>query len=112
MEQQNRKKVIAVDMDNTLTEYHNFETYLDHTPRYWMGIYKDLKPVKKIVDYVNKLAADDNNIVYIYTARDDVYETVTIQWLKKYKVNYEHVIMKKPFFDLLIDDRTIRPEEL
>ena len=106
------KQVIAIDIDNTLTENYSFGDYIDHPPSHWVEVMRNLKPRQDMIDYVNELASDNNNLVYIYTARDDVYESVTIEWLKKHKVNYEYVQMKKLFFHILIDDRTVTPNEL
>ena len=106
------KNVIAVDVDNTLTEFYSFKDYVEQTPNHWIEVMRNLKPRMDVIEKVNKLSEDPNNRVFIFTARDDIYEDVTIEWLKKHKVKYEWVQMKKPFFHLLIDDRSIRPEEL
>lgn len=104
-----KNEIIAFDMDNTLTEFYDFSSYLDHTPRYWMRVYEELKPNKVMIAKLNKLAKD--NLVYIFTARDDVYEAITIKWLKKHGVKAEYTLMKKPFYNLFVDDRAMSVEQ-
>lgn len=94
-------------MDGTLCEKRDFSDYLDLTLNELKKIYQNLNPDKKIINLVNKLS--EKHLIYIFTARDDLFQETTIKWLKKHKVNYEYVIMKKPFFDLLLDDRSMHP---
>jgi len=107
----NEKEIVAVDMDGTLCEAYDFTDWMHHPPKYWMEVMANLKPIQKTIDYVNKLS-DEGAEVYIFTARDDIYTQMTIDWLKKNKVKYEWIQMKKPFYTLFIDDRTMRPEEI
>jgi len=106
------RKVYAIDVDNTLTEHYDYTDYLDHSPKHYIEVFRDLKPRAKMVEYVRKLYSNPNNVVYIYTARDDIYEEVTIEWLKKHNIPCHHVTMKKLHYDVFIDDRTMRPEEV
>jgi len=34
-------------------------------------------------------------------------ELITINWLKKYKVNYDRLLFGKPYADFYIDDKAI-----
>lgn len=102
--------IIACDMDGTLCE--NFDSSLkEKTPLDWMAHYKTVKPVQEMIDYINDLY-DEGNEIYIFTARDDLYTKVTIDWLKRKGVKYNWIQMKKPYYDLLIDDKTVTPQEI
>ena len=101
-------KIIAFDLDGTLT-INSIIDFKKKTPEEMEKIYIELLPNLKMIDILNCIAQD--NLVYIFTARDDIYQDVTIKWLKRHGVNYKFVIMKKPFYDILIDDSTMSPEE-
>jgi uncharacterized HAD superfamily protein len=105
-----KDKIICFDLDGTLTVPVEFSDIRKMTPEMMEKIYEELEPNKQMIEKLNQLA--ENNLVYIYTARDDLYQDITIKWLKRHGVNYKFVMMKKPFFDMLIDDKAIRPEEL
>jgi len=105
------KQIIAVDLDGTLCESYDWHDWIERAPVYWVDKMKGLKPIQKTIDYCNKLY-DEGHEIYIFTARDDVYTPVTIDWLKRNGVKYHWIQMKKPFYHLLIDDRSCRPEEI
>jgi uncharacterized HAD superfamily protein len=105
------EKKIAVDVDGTLTVNAHIPDFYDRTHTQMKEYYLNCKPRQDIIDWVNK-KADEGWIIYIYTARDDIYEKQTIEWLKKHNVKYEYVVMKKLYFDLFIEDKAVRPEEL
>ena len=102
---------IAVDVDGTLTYNAHVPEFLDRTPNEMKRFYSKCKPRLDVIEWVNK-KAEEGCLIYIITARDDLYQGVTIEWLKEQGVNYEYVLMKKPFYDLFIEDKAVRPEEL
>lgn len=100
-----KKKVICFDLDNVIcsTKKNN---------------YKQSKPIKKSVKIVNDLFSN-GFIIKIFTARfmgrsnDNArkarlngYKLTKLQ-LKKWKVNYHKLIMGKPSYDLIIDDKSL-----
>jgi len=79
-----RKKIIAFDLDGTLTNKGHFKDFFDITPNKMIEIYKNMKPNKKMIALVNRLA--EKYLVYIYTARSDIYQDCTVKWLKKWEL--------------------------
>ena len=104
-----KNEPIAFDLDGTICDNMTID-FTKHTPEYMKEYYINVKPIPGMIKLLNKLA--ENNLCYIFTARDDIYQNETINWLKKHKVNYEYVVMKKPYFRVLIDDRVIDANEL
>jgi uncharacterized HAD superfamily protein len=100
-------KIIAFDIDGVLTK-SKISDFRKKTPEEMEVIYNSLEPNKEMIEILNKLAED--NLVYIFTARDDIYQDITIKWLKRNGVNYKFVIMKKPFYHYLIEDSCVLPE--
>ena len=94
---------IFVDIDGTICE----------TPG--LG-YRDAKPIKKNIDKINALYDKGHTITY-WTARGSKtkidWYALTINQLKLWGCKYHALsVGEKPAFDLLIDDRTKRIEEL
>ena len=68
-----------------------------------------IKPCFKIIKKINKLYK--KHTIIIHTARHwKDYET-TVEWLKKYKVKYNTLIMAKPLATYYVDDRNISLEK-
>jgi len=100
-----KKKIICFDLDNVIcsTKKNN---------------YKQSKPIKKSIKIVNELFSSGFTIK-IFTARfmgrnndnwrkarSTGYKFTKLQ-LKKWKVNYHKLIMGKPSYDLIIDDKAL-----
>jgi|TARA_B100001093_G_scaffold146364_1_gene139123 hypothetical protein len=100
-----KKKIICFDLDNVIcsTKKNN---------------YKQSRPIKKSVKIVNELFSSGFTIK-IFTARfmgrnndnwrkakSNGYKFTKLQ-LKKWKVNYHKLIMGKPSYDLIIDDKAL-----
>jgi hypothetical protein len=77
--------------------------------------YENAVPVHENIAKINKLADEGNEIIY-WTARGgssgiDHYQLTKMQ-LCRWGCLYNVLMMGKPSFDLLIDDRTKRIEEI
>lgn len=99
------KKIIAFDLDNTLCVGHP---------------YIDAEPLPRMIGIVNQLYDDGYHIV-IYTGRGmktfadqqkatNKYWHLTHSQLMKWKIKHHELIMGKPDFDLLIDDKAINSQ--
>tara|TARA_R110001592_G_scaffold338578_1_gene625831 strand:- start:574 stop:885 length:312 start_codon:yes stop_codon:yes gene_type:complete len=102
-------KTIFVDIDETICFYEN-KIPLDGKKDYTKAV-PDLKNIKKI----NELY-DSGNIIVFWTARGsrsgiDWYEFTKNQ-LNSWNVKYHRLKCDKPYYDLFIEDRSIRIEEL
>ncbi|MDC1169944.1 phosphoheptose isomerase [Candidatus Pelagibacter sp.] len=96
-------KTICFDLDNTLCR--TFKNY-----------YHESKPIKKNIRLVNELFREGYNIK-IFTSRfmgrsnENQLKAkkkgfkLTIQQLKKWNIKYHKLIMGKPSYDLIIDDK-------
>jgi hypothetical protein len=97
------KKVLCFDLDGVICKTLN-------------NNYKASKPIKKNIIFINKLFKK-NYIIKIFTARfmgkfnDNIFLakkkglSLTKKQLKKWKVNYHYLIMGKPAYDLIVDDK-------
>ena len=97
-----KPKLIYVDIDGTIC----------HTE----GGYDNAKPIPENIDKVNKLY-DEGNIIVYWTARGGNtgknWTELTGMQLVEWGCKFHDVIMRqKPAFDLLIDDKSMRIEEL
>ena len=104
-----KNKIIAFDLDLTLT-LDSVENYLDLSPKEQEKLFRHLKPNKEMIDLLNELSKD--NTVFVFTARNDCLQRVTNDWLKKHNVKCDYFLVGKPGYDLLIDDKVIRPNEI
>lgn len=96
-------KIIYVDIDETICE--------TPTPRN----YFNSKPLKENIEKINNLYDKGNTIVY-WTARGSKtqinwYE-LTKQQLYDWGAKFHELRVDKPYYDLFIDDKTLRIEEL
>ena len=93
---------IFVDIDETICT----KTY---------GDYSEAQPIKKNIGKINKLFDEGHAITY-YTSRGATtgknWESLTYAQLKKWKVKYHKVLFNKPFYDIFIDDKAYRIEEI
>lgn len=94
--------LIYVDIDGTIC----------HTE----GGYDNAKPIQANIDKINKLY-DEGNIIVYWTARGGTtginWTELTGQQLVAWGCKFHDVIMRqKPNFDLLIDDKSMRIEEI
>ena len=100
-----KKKIFCFDIDNTICKTIGKN-------------YKSSKPKKEIIKIINKLY-EKGHTIKIFTARymgrnnDNIkiaykqgYKKTYTQ-LKKWKIKFDILIMGKPSFDLIIDDRAL-----
>jgi hypothetical protein len=94
---------IYVDIDNTICITNGSD-------------YEKSIPLKENIEKINELCRKGHEIIY-WTGRGGRtginHKILTIKQLNEWGCEYERVILgEKPDFDLLIDDKTIRIEEL
>ena len=96
-------KIIYVDIDETIC-------ITPDNPR----IYENAKPIQINIDKINKLYDEGCTIIY-WTARGsrsgiDWYD-LTEQQLKSWGCKYHKLKCDKPYYDLFIEDKSLRIEE-
>ena len=73
------------------------------------------QPIQENIDKINKLYDEGNTIVY-WTARGSRkqinWEELTKQQLDSWGAKYHELKVDKPFYDLFIEDKALRIEEL
>ncbi len=105
---------IFVDLDHTLC--FPDESFGQHRDKYRYAM-----PNAEIISRVNKWHRQGHEIV-IYTARrmkthngdttlveEDIGQ-LTRNWLAEHRVIYDELMFGKPYYDMLIDDKTCLPE--
>lgn len=109
-------KIYAFDLDETLCVRKNGVEHLGPDK------YSYCLPIDDMIVRVNKLY-DDGNTIIIYTARGmsqfngDIHKVysklygVTTECLKNWGVKYHTLIMGKPHYDYIIDDKAISIDE-
>jgi len=102
-------KTIYVDIDETICFYET-EIPLDGSKDYTKAI-----PNKENINKINKLF-DNGNVIVYWTARGsrskiDWYDFTKNQ-LNEWGAKYTYLKCDKPYYDLFIEDRSIKIEEL
>lgn len=90
---------IGVDIDGTLTRETQGWDYEKRTPNINM------------IRWVNQ-KYDEGHFIELFSARLPCDRKVTKDWLKKYCVKYNNLILGKPKYDLYVGDEVKRPEEV
>jgi hydroxymethylpyrimidine pyrophosphatase-like HAD family hydrolase len=96
-------KIIYVDIDETICKTNENRSY-------------DLaQPINENIEKINKLYEQGNTIVY-WTSRGsrkqiDWFELTKSQ-LDSWGAKYHELRCDKPYYDLFIDDKTLRIEEI
>lgn len=89
------KKLIAVDIDDTLT---NETCWTD-------GDCLRATPRKDIIEKIDKLYR--NNFIILYTARRDHLIPATFEWLRRHNVRWHAFSNQKMPADYYIDDKAV-----
>jgi len=95
---------IAFDIDCTLTKKFSFD-YINIPATEHYNFYMKCKPNKTMIELCNKYKKDGHE-VFIFTSRATEHFYVTKRWLRKNKVKYHYLIMNKPYYDIIYDDKS------
>ena len=96
--------IVRVDIDETIATYSGER------------IYEQAIPIQKNIDKINKLYDEGNKIIY-WTARGSStspnnWRNLTEKQLKEWGCKYHELRLDKPHYDLIIDDKSKRIEEI
>lgn len=98
-----KKKVIYVDIDETICKTSSTRDYSLATP------------IIENIEKINKLYDEGNTIVY-WTARGSRKQinwyNLTYSQLNDWGAKFHELRVDKPYYDLFIDDKTLRIEEI
>ena len=106
-----RKEQIVIDIDGTLTVESQKDKDIDFyrvAPIKMAKKFDKSVPNKNMIKKVNELSK--KYVICIWTSRSDVFQDVTIRWLKKHKVKYDFLQMGKPFAKYYVDDKFMSPD--
>jgi histidinol phosphatase-like enzyme len=96
-------KVIYIDIDETICKTSENRDYFEAIP------------IKENIEKINKLYEAGNTIVY-WTSRGSRKQinwyALTKSQLDSWGVMYHELRVDKPYYDLFIDDKTLRIEEI
>ena len=102
-------KIIYVDIDETICHREN-STDFGVTHDYTKAI-----PITENIEKINKLYDEGNTIVY-WTARGSRkqidWTELTTNQLAEWGAKYHELKVNKPFYDLFIEDKSLRIEEI
>lgn len=102
-------KVIYVDIDETICSR---ETNIDFGTTH---DYDKAKPIVENICKINKLYDDGHTIVY-WTARGSRkqldWSELTKKQLDEWGAKYHEIRFDKPYYDLFIEDKSLRIEEI
>ena len=102
-------RVIYVDIDETICHRESSVDFgVTHD-------YTKAKPIKENIEKINKLYDEGNTIVY-WTARGSRkqidWTELTTKQLNEWGANYHELKVNKPFYDVFIEDKAFRIEEI
>lgn len=93
-------KVYCFDIDGTLCSDTN-------------GDYETARPFPDRIAVVNSLKAE-GNVIKLFTARGSTtgedWAQLTISQLSSWGLDYDELILGKPYYDLLIDDKAVHSD--
>jgi hypothetical protein len=96
-------KIIYVDIDETICKTSEDRKY------------ENSEPIQQNIDKINKLYDEGNTIVY-WTSRGSRKQInwydLTYRQLNDWGVKFHELRVDKPYYDLFIDDKTLRIEEI
>ena len=102
-------KIIYVDIDETICHR---ETCIDFGT---VHDYTKAQPIQENIKKINNLYDEGHTIVY-WTARGSRkqidWTELTAQQLAEWGAKYHELRVDKPFYDLFIEDKALRIEEL
>ena len=105
------RKIIYVDIDSTICKCSDDST---HGSEYVTPDYSLCTPYPKRIAKINKLY-DDNCYILYWTARGSCtgidWTELTTGQLNSWGCKFHQLVVKKPYFDLFIDDKNVFSEE-
>ena len=90
-----RTKAVIFDVDGTLANNQHRQVWLQSKPRNWKAYnatMHDDKPIDNIINLTKILK--DHYTVIVVTARSEDERKVTMEWLEKHGVHFEHIFFR------------------
>lgn len=105
-----KKKIFAIDIDNTICITSGSD-------------YKNSKPIRSVIKIINKLKKN-GHVIKLFTSRymskcngnvkliNKKYKLITYKQIKSWGLNFDELIMGKPRYDFIIDDKSVNINDL
>lgn len=93
------KKLVIADLDGTIAFIQHRLYFIQKEKPDWDMFFKlcvSDAPNTNVIDTLNRLKNSGCTIV-ILTGRSDMVKKETVEWLKKYKVPYDMLVMRKQY---------------
>jgi len=90
------KRTVIVDIDGTLADISHRRHHIEGKRKRWGKFFRDMDkdlPIPEIASKVRQLS--QNHTIILVSGRPDDYRAVTEQWLKKHKIPYQKLYMRK-----------------
>ena len=88
---------VICDIDGTIADCSwRRARYLESTPKDWDGFFHSLHsdtPINSVIGWVNNLAQDFQ--IVLVSGRPDNYARTTIDWLERYSVPFQYLLMRR-----------------
>lgn len=91
------QKAYIFDIDGTLTDNTHRLKYIMNYPKDYKTFYKELiddQPINDVIELCKVLYANDYKILLV-TGRPEDYRVLCKQWLEKYGIFYDDLLMRK-----------------
>ena len=102
----NEQKIYAVDIDGTLTTHKEYPQYYNISPKEMAEVYSIAEPNLEIIKKIREIYINNDRII-LFTSRSDLFRIETENWLSRYNVPYDEIIFNKPFYNFIIDDKSL-----
>ena len=98
-----RRKIIITDLDGTISDCtHRLKHYRKKDYYHFNVLGSDDLPITPVVNILRNCKSQDNSVVII-TARDEQHREATLNWLKRYDIPCDDLLMR-PSDDNRYDD--------
>ena len=98
-----RKKIIITDLDGTISDCtHRLKYYRKNDYFKFNELGSEDLPITPIVNILRNCKSEDTDIVVV-TARDEYHRPTTLDWLKRYDIPCDNLLMR-PSDDNRYDD--------
>lgn len=90
------KKIILVDIDGTLADISHRRHHIEGKRKRWRKFFQAMNrdlPIAEVAAKVRRLSQD--HTIILVSGRPEDYRDLTEQWLKKYRIPYRELYMRK-----------------
>ena len=105
-------KRIGFDMDGVLCENPLGFNITTSTDDEIYSMYANAIPIYQNLQVMNRINRMPGVYVYIYTARDERWRSVTESWLRRHNAQYDALVMNKLWLTYYVGDEAFNVDRL